>query len=74
MDANGLERSRPRVNGTTQNAHMLSQPRMMDTNAAGFFVASFLRTGAMSAYVSSTESCVLITDAKGAFFDDDDAF
>ena len=50
---------------------MLSQPRMMDTNAAGFFVASFLRTGAMSAYVSSTESCVLITDAKGAPFDED---
>ena len=34
----GRLRSRPRVKGTTQNAHMLSQPRMIDTNAETPFV------------------------------------
>ena len=58
MDPRGLDRSLPRVNGTMQNAHMLLHPRMMDTNAEG--PASDLRTGAMSAYVSSSESCVLM--------------
>ena len=32
-EAMGRDRSRPRVNGTMQNEHMLSHPRMTDTNA-----------------------------------------
>ena len=39
MLVEGRERSRPRVNGTTQKAHMLSQPRMMDTKAERPFVS-----------------------------------
>mmetsp|Transcript_10354 Transcript_10354/g.47506 ORF Transcript_10354/g.47506 Transcript_10354/m.47506 type:complete len:202 (+) Transcript_10354:250-855(+) len=58
MDPTGLDRSLPRVNGTMQKAHMLLHPRMMDTNAEG--PAFGLRTGAMSAYVSSSDSCVLM--------------
>tara|TARA_B110001469_G_scaffold8889_1_gene8844 strand:+ start:267 stop:518 length:252 start_codon:yes stop_codon:yes gene_type:complete len=59
--ANGRLRSRPRVNGTMQNAHMLSQPRIIDTNALGLTDGAFFRTGEMSAYVSSIESWTLIT-------------
>jgi hypothetical protein len=41
-----------------QKAHMLLQPRMMDTKA-DVLLASW-RTGMMSAYVSSSESCTFI--------------
>mmetsp|Transcript_8717 Transcript_8717/g.21958 ORF Transcript_8717/g.21958 Transcript_8717/m.21958 type:complete len:224 (-) Transcript_8717:308-979(-) len=57
MDAGSRLRSRPRVYGTMQNEHALSHPRMMVTNAA---CAPSLRTGMMSAYVSSTLSCTFI--------------
>ena len=46
MDAGSLDRSLPRVYGTMQNAHALSHPRMMVTNAA---CAPSLRTGMISA-------------------------
>jgi hypothetical protein len=35
----GRLRSRPRVKGTTQNEHMLSHPRMIETNAEMPFVS-----------------------------------
>ena len=57
MDAGSRERSRPRVYGTMQNEHALSHPRMMVTKAA---CAPSLRTGTMSAYVSSTDSCTFM--------------
>src|SRR5690606_34691539 len=50
-------RSRPRVKGTTQKEHMLSQPRMMEINAVTPLV--FRRTGLISAYVSSRDSNTL---------------
>ena len=53
MESAARERSRPRVKGTMQKAHMLLQPRMMLTKAE---VAPASRTGATSAYVSSSES------------------
>ena len=40
-------RSRPRVKGTTQNEHILSQPRMMLMKAV--MPLEFSRTGVMSA-------------------------
>ena len=40
-------RSRPRVNGTTQKLHMLSQPRMMEMKAVT--PLSSRRTGWISA-------------------------
>ncbi len=54
----GRLRSLPLVNGTMQYVHMLLQPRMMlmkaDTASDVLFTS---RTGAMSAYVSSWDSC-----------------
>mmetsp|Transcript_10187 Transcript_10187/g.37725 ORF Transcript_10187/g.37725 Transcript_10187/m.37725 type:complete len:315 (+) Transcript_10187:714-1658(+) len=57
IDEGSLDRSRPRVYGTMQNEHALSHPRMIVTNAA---CAPSLRTGIISAYVSSTLSCTFI--------------
>jgi hydroxypyruvate isomerase len=46
----GRERSRPRVKGTMQYAHMLLQPRMMEMKAVTPFES--VRSGAMSAYLT----------------------
>ena len=51
------DRSRPRVKGTTQKLHILSQPRMTETYALSLSWLS--RTGVMSAYVSSNERTTL---------------
>lgn len=57
MEVTGRLRSRPRVKGTMQKAHMLLQPRMMDRNAE---VVPSGRSGTTSAYVSSRLSCTFI--------------
>lgn len=58
MLSRGRLRSLPLVNGTMQYVHMLLQPRMMlmkaDTASDVLFTSL---TGAMSAYVSSCDSC-----------------
>lgn len=54
----GRDRSRPRVNGTMQNEHMLLQPRITLINAR--WSPFCFRTGIMSLYVSSRLNCVLI--------------
>ena len=46
MLCGSLLRSRPRVKGTTQNVHILSQPRVIETKAVTPFV--FKRTGEIS--------------------------
>lgn len=56
-EATGRLRSRPRVNGTMQKAHMLLHPRMMDTKAA---LVPAGRSGVTSAYVSSRLSCTFM--------------
>ena len=57
IDAKSRERSRPRVYGTMQNAHALSHPRIIVTNA---LCDPASRTGIISAYVSSTLNCTFI--------------
>lgn len=54
-------RSRPRVYGTTQYVHILSQPRMTDTNAVTPLPDK--RTGDISPYVSSRDSMTLTAAA-----------
>ena len=50
-------RSLPRVKGTTQKVHILSQPRVMDTKAVTPLDCK--RTGRISPYVSSLERITL---------------